>query len=123
MHNPFFFGIVHFMIEVNEELTRQVARLSHVSLSESEVSLFTGQLSQILQYMTQLSQVDVSSVQESSPRLCVSESAVETMLREDQVISFSPLVLDQERPVLKILESAPDLLEGAFKVPPIFSGE
>ena len=98
------------MVEVNEKLTRQVAHLARLELSEAEVTTFTAQLSEVIQYIEKLQEVDVQRVE---PLIHPLELA--TPMREDEV-QDSPL--DPEgKP--RVLSSAPDVLVDGFKVPPI----
>jgi aspartyl-tRNA(Asn)/glutamyl-tRNA(Gln) amidotransferase subunit C len=96
--------------EVNESLTRQVANLARLELSDLEVQTFTAQLGDILKYIDQLQTVDVSGVEP-----VVHPLELPTALRED-LVRPSP-VDDEGRP--KVLASAPDVLYDGYKVPPI----
>lgn len=98
------------MVEVNESLTRQVAQLARLELSDQEVKTFTSQLSDILKYVEQLQSVDVQGVEPLTHPLALS-----TPLRPDEV---KPSPVDSEgKP--KVLQSAPDVLYDGFKVPQI----
>lgn len=91
------------MIQVNEKLTRYVAHLARLALSDQEVKTFTAQLGEILQYIEKLQEVEVVGIE---PLYLPIE--LEPVLRDDQVL-LAP----------KVLESAPDVLEDSFKVPAI----
>lgn len=98
------------MIEVNEKLTRQVAHLARLSLSDSEVTTFTSQLGNILNYIEQLQEVNVQNTEPLSHPL-----ELATPLREDRVV---PSLKDKEgKP--KVLSSAQDVLYDGYKVPQI----
>jgi aspartyl-tRNA(Asn)/glutamyl-tRNA(Gln) amidotransferase subunit C len=98
------------MVEVNESLTRQVAQLARLELSDQEVKTFTSQLSDILKYVEQLQSADVQGVEPLTHPLALS-----TALRPDEV---RPSPVDSEgKP--KVLQSAPDVLYDGFKVPQI----
>ena len=98
------------MVEVNEILTRQVAELARLELSDSEVSLFTAQLTKIIGYVEQLQKVDVQGIEPMTH-----PSELKAFLREDRIL---PSPVDSEgKP--KVLSSAPGVLYGGFKVPPI----
>ena len=98
------------MIDVNESLTRKVAELARLELTDVELRTFTPQLGEILKYVELLSQVDVSGVAPMTQALDLA-----TPLREDQARP-SP-VDDEGRP--KVLGSAPEVVNEGFKVPPI----
>lgn len=98
------------MPEVNEALTRKVANLARLELSETEVRLFSQQIGEILKYVDQLQEVAVEGVDPLTHPL---ESAAP--LRQDEVRVFPP----DAQGAPKVLKSAPDVLDGGFKVPPI----
>jgi len=98
------------MVVVDEKLTRKVAELSRLELSDQEVQMFTSQLGEILKYVEQLQTVDVSGVEPMTHPL-----EMATPLRED-VVRPSPV---DENGKPKILKCAPDVLYEGFKVPPI----
>ena len=97
-------------VEVDEKLTRQVAQLARLELTDEEIRTFTPQLGSVLGYIDQLQKADVSQVEPMTHPLELS-----TPLREDVV---RPSPVDAEgKP--RVLESAPDVLHDGFKVPPI----
>src|SRR6478736_5527324 len=104
-------------IEVSETLTRKIAHLARLELSDAETVTFTAQLKQILAYVEQLQQVDVSGVEPLTQPLdfSVEGANVSRRWREDEV-KPSP-VDDEGKP--RVLSSAPDVLFDGFKVPPI----
>ena len=87
-----------------------MAQLAKLELSESEISVFAPQLDQVLAYMDQLQELDVSAVEPLTHPL-----ELTTPLRED-VILASPLDSEGQP---KVLQSAPDVFQDGFKVPPI----
>lgn len=84
------------MVEVNEALTRKVANLARLELTDEEVRLFTHQIGNVLEYVAQLEKIDVSGV---APLTHPLESAAP--LREDVCEPFGSLV------------------DGGYSVPPI----
>ena len=98
------------LVEVTESMTRQAAHLARLELNDAEVHTFTAQLSQIIQYVNSLEQVDVSGVEPLTHPLDLA-----TPMRDDQVRP-SP-VDEQGKP--KVLRSAPEVLNDGYKVPPI----
>lgn len=100
----------HASITVTEELTRKVAALARLDLSDAEVSAFTSQLGDILRYVGQLQEVDVTGVEPLG-----SPVEGQEVMRPDEA---RPSPVDEEgKP--KVLSSASDVLAGGFKVPPI----
>ncbi len=97
-------------MEGSEKLTLQVAELAKLELSKSELSEFTSQIQEILKYVEKLQKIDVSQVE---PMIHPIDLA--SVLRDDQVY---PSPKDSDGTPL-ILKSAPDVLSGGFKVPPI----
>jgi aspartyl-tRNA(Asn)/glutamyl-tRNA(Gln) amidotransferase subunit C len=99
--------------EMDEKLTRRLATLARLELTDEEVRTFTAQLGGIVGFFDQLGQADVSGVE--SLELMVHPIELPTALREDVVV---PSPVDSEgRP--RVLESAPDVLHDGFKVPPV----
>ncbi len=97
-------------VEVTPELTRKIADLARLELSEKEVATFTGQLGDILKYIDSLQAVDVSKVEPLTHPI-----PLETPMREDVIV---PSPVDaQGKP--KVLSCAPEVLYDGFKVPPI----
>ncbi len=98
------------MSDVNEALTRKVAFLARLSVTEDEVQKFTPQLKDVLGYIDQLSKVDTDGVM---PLFTPCEW--NTPQRDDVV---HPGTKDADgKP--KVLQAAPDTLYEGFKVPPI----
>jgi aspartyl-tRNA(Asn)/glutamyl-tRNA(Gln) amidotransferase subunit C len=100
------------MMDVNEKLTRQVAHLARLELSQSEVQVYTAQLKQILEYVETLKEVDVHGIEPM-----IHPIPLNTELREDFI---QEPILDSEGKSL-ILSAAPEVLFDGFKVPPILS--
>jgi aspartyl-tRNA(Asn)/glutamyl-tRNA(Gln) amidotransferase subunit C len=95
---------------IDETMTRKVAELARLEVSDSEVGTFTAQLGQILGYVDQLQEISVEGVEP-----LIHPVELEAPLREDQVV---PSRLDSDgNPA--VLKSAPDVLYGGYKVPSI----
>ena|SRR5579885_2179444 len=99
------------MVQITESLTKNVAHLARLELTEEELRLFTAQLGQVLGYVELLQEVNVSKVEPMTHPL-----ELATPLRED-VVRPSPVDAASGEP--KTLGPAPDVLDGGFKVPPI----
>lgn len=95
---------VDVTVDVNETLTKKVAKLARVKLTDAEVTQYTRQLKDILQYVDQLSEVDVNGVEPLTNPLPYQLSA-----REDVVKPFEG----------NLVASAPEILYDGYKVPPI----
>jgi aspartyl-tRNA(Asn)/glutamyl-tRNA(Gln) amidotransferase subunit C len=95
---------------VEESLTKKVAFLSRLYLSDAEVKAFTPQLEKILKYIEQLSTVDTEGVK---PLF----SPVEWSAPERKDVAHPGPKDEQGKP--KVLSSAPETLYEGFKVPPI----
>jgi len=98
------------MVKVDESLTLRVANLARLELTPEEVQKFIPQLQQVLSYIEQLSEVNVSGVEPLTHPL-----TIETALRPDEVEVFAPDAQGHS----KTLKDAPSVLNDGFKVPPI----
>ena len=81
-----------------------MARLARLKLSEEEVERMSGELSTILDHIEKIGELDLGDVEPTSHVI-----QVENVLREDEPRPSWP----RER----ILEGAPDVAEGGFRVP------
>jgi aspartyl-tRNA(Asn)/glutamyl-tRNA(Gln) amidotransferase subunit C len=99
--------------KLNLELTRRIADLAKLELSDSDAQSFTAQLASILNYVEALQEVDVRGVE---PFTYPSWSEKDgTAFREDEEVV--PKLDSNGQP--EILKSAGAISEGGFKVPPI----
>lgn len=98
---------MHTMVEINEALTRKLADLARLELTEEEVRLFTGQLEHVLRYVEQLPRTEAEPF--------THPLSLPTAFRDD-IARPSPVNPDGTP---KILNPAPTIKEGQFKVPPI----
>lgn len=91
---------------INREDVKYIARLARLKLKEQEIDYFAGQLSNIIDYISQLNEIDTQGVEPTSHAL-----SVQNVFRNDVV-----------KPSLKIedvLKNAPSKEESFFKVPRI----
>lgn len=95
---------------LDQEQVRKVAHLARLELTTAEEEQFTTQLSGILDYFEQLSEIDTSDVSPTARMVDLSN-----VTRQDQLLTFG----DREA----ILDCAPDAEEDFFKVPKIVSAE
>jgi aspartyl-tRNA(Asn)/glutamyl-tRNA(Gln) amidotransferase subunit C len=89
---------------IDREQVLHVARLARLRLSEQEVERMSRELSSILDHVDRMSQLDLDGVEPTSHVV-----ELENVLRPDKPRPSWP----RER----ILASAPDPAEGAFRVP------
>lgn len=102
---------------VNEALTRKLADLARLEISDDEVKVFTVQLEQVLNYVSKLGEVDIRDQGQPSSEVEPMTHPMDypTLLREDRHV---PSPVDaQGKP--KSLGPAPEVLYEGFKVPPI----
>lgn len=99
---------------IDRDQVRKVAHLARLELTEAEEEQFTSQLSSILEYFQQLSELDTDTVEPTTRAIDVSN-----VTRIDQLQPYPEREL--------IMENAPereDSMQGEFfKVPQIMGGE
>jgi aspartyl-tRNA(Asn)/glutamyl-tRNA(Gln) amidotransferase subunit C len=95
---------------LDREQVRKVANLARLELTTEEEEKFTTQLSSILEYFQQLSELDVTDVPPTSRAIDVSNVT-------------RPDTLDPYRDREDILNCAPDLEGDFFRVPKIINAE
>ena len=100
----------HTGVQITEDLTRKVAELARLALTDAEVTLFTGQMGKTLSYIDALTSVNTDGV---IPQY--HPFSIDTPLREDVVLA--QVKTADGKP--KVLEHAPEVLYDGFKVPPI----
>ncbi|EKQ69337.1 glutamyl-tRNA(Gln) and/or aspartyl-tRNA(Asn) amidotransferase, C subunit [Leptolyngbyaceae cyanobacterium JSC-12] len=93
---------------IDREQVRKVAHLARLELTPAEEEQFTSQLSSILDYFEQLSELDVKDVPPTTRAIDVSN-----VTRADQLAPYP----NRE----EILDSAPDRDGEFFKVPKIIN--
>ncbi|MBF2079535.1 MAG: Asp-tRNA(Asn)/Glu-tRNA(Gln) amidotransferase subunit GatC [Synechococcales cyanobacterium T60_A2020_003] len=95
---------------IDRDQVRKVAHLARLALTPEEETQFTSQLSDILDYFQQLSELDTENVPPTARAIDVSN-----VTRPDQLKPWG----DRE----SILDCAPDREDEFFKVPQIMGGE
>lgn len=107
------------MAEVNEALIRKVADLARLELKDDEIQGYVKSIGDILKHVDQLTQVKVDGVEpmyhgvDGGMELNVDGSS--RAMREDVAKPFPTGSKGQP----KVLEHAPDVIDGGFKVPQI----
>ena len=92
------------------EEVQHIANLARLELSDEELERYRSQLSSILDYFQQLQALDTENIPPTT-----SISANEAPLRTDEA---QPSLTTDE-----LLQNAPQVEEGQFRVPPIFEGK
>jgi aspartyl-tRNA(Asn)/glutamyl-tRNA(Gln) amidotransferase subunit C len=92
------------MSAIEREQVLHVARLARLELSEEEVERMAAELSKILDHVERISELELDGVEPTSHVV-----ALENVLRADEPRPSWP----RER----VLEPAPDVADGAFRVP------
>jgi aspartyl-tRNA(Asn)/glutamyl-tRNA(Gln) amidotransferase subunit C len=105
-------------MKISREDVLRVAELAHLELAPEEVETYRGQLDEILSYIGELQELDVSNVQpltqmrpRSADGASVVGAGVEPELRDDVVVPCS--VGDA------VLAEAPDAAKPFFRVPKV----
>lgn len=86
-----------------------IAELAHLRLAEDEIEKFRGQLSSVLEYVGQLSKVDVAGLEPAAHI-----TGVSNVLRNDEVRLTEPAVRQA------LLEAAPEREGDLIKVKAVF---
>jgi len=85
-----------------------VARLACIALTDEETALFQGQLEQVLHYVEQLNEPDVSGVEPTAHAIPVfnvfRKDELGTSLEHDAVIANAPAATDGQIRVPKIID-------------------
>lgn len=97
---------------MNPEVTRKIARLSKLRLTDDEIERYTGELAKILDFVAQLSEVDVTGVEPT-----IHGIPLEPRFRED-----NPITLPEEETKL-IVACSESALYDQYKVPQVIGGE
>ena len=92
--------------KLDESAVRHVARLAGLAVTDAEVSLYSGQLSKILNYVEQLNEVDTADVPPTAHPLPVAN-----VFRND--------VPHESWTTEKALANAPQRQNGFFRVPKV----
>lgn len=94
------------MNQLSRNQVRHIATLSRLEFSDEEADLFARQLTQILEYVDKLGELQVDGVEPTAHSI-----PMDNVLRPDRTRPSLP----PER----ALANAPEVEQGCFKVPPI----
>lgn len=92
------------MAQLNREDVLKLARLARLALQDNEVDEFRKELTDVLQYIEQLKDVDISGLQPTAQI-----TGLTNVMREDQVIDYGVSRTD-------LLRLAPDTQDDQLKV-------
>jgi aspartyl-tRNA(Asn)/glutamyl-tRNA(Gln) amidotransferase subunit C len=96
--------------KIGPDDVRHVAKLARLALSEQKLQRLTSQLESILNYVAQISRVDVNGVEPIAHAL-----PLRNVLRED--------IVEPSLPLEKVLANAPQTDGPFFKVPKVIGAE
>ena len=96
---------------ITKEEIKKISSLAKINISDNELDNYSEQLSKILEYMSQLNEVDTSEIEEFSNKLFNNKQS----LRDDKITPS----LDRDT----ILNLSPDSDGVYFKVPKIINEE
>jgi aspartyl-tRNA(Asn)/glutamyl-tRNA(Gln) amidotransferase subunit C len=97
---------------VNPEVTRKIARLSKLRLTDDEIERYTGELAKILDFVAQLNEVDVTGVEPT-----IHGIPLAARFREDEAISLP------EEETKRIVGCSEQAMYDQFRVPQVIGGE
>ena len=97
---------------VNPEVTRKIARLSKLRLTEAEIERYTGELAKILDFVAQLAEVDVTGVEPT-----IHGIPLAARFRDDVPVSLPE---DETKLIVACSEQA---MYDQYRVPQVIGGE
>ena len=101
---------VAHIVKLSHDEVRQIAELAKLELTEAEVELYTGQLSNILDYFERLQTLDTSHIEPTASVLPLSN-----VLRPD--VAGTPL------PPELVVANAPEAVDNQFLVSAVLDEE
>lgn len=97
---------------VNPEVTRKIAHLSRLKLSDEETERYTSELAKILDFVAQLSEVNVNGVEP-----VIHGIPLDPRFRDDEPVALS------EEETRRIVACSEQSLYEQYKVPQVIGGE
>jgi len=95
-------------MKIDRDEAKRIADLAHLELTEEALERMAAEMTKILSYIDQLSEVDVAGVSDV-------EAGAPTPMRDD--VAHAPL--DREQ----VARNAPSWSDGFFVVPKVIGGE
>lgn len=99
------------MSRINKDDVTHIAELARIELADQEKEKFSGQLSEILNYVEQLNKVNTDGVEETSQ-----VTGLANVYREDVASELTQVDKDKNKNREKLLKNAPALKDGYIKV-------
>jgi len=99
------------MSKITKDEVTKIAKLARIELTDKEKEKFSGQLSEILNYVEQLNQTDTSKVSETSQ-----VTGLTNVYREDVASELTQVDKDKNKNREKLLNNAPDQQNDYIKV-------
>ena len=97
---------------LDESAIRHIAHLSRLKVTDEEITRYAAQLSEILDYMDQLNELDTTGIEPTAHPLPVSnvfrEDAEKTTLTPDRALANAPRQQDTFFQVPKVLDQESD---------------
>jgi len=97
---------------VNPEVTRKIAHLARLQLTDQETERYTAELGKILEFVAQLSEVKVEGIEPT-----VHGIPLETRFREDEAVPLP------EADTKRIVACSEQALYDQYRVPQVIGGE
>jgi aspartyl-tRNA(Asn)/glutamyl-tRNA(Gln) amidotransferase subunit C len=98
--------------QVNENVTRKIAHLARLKLSDQEVEQYTKELSKILDFVTQLKEVNTEGVDP-----VIHGIPLETHFRDDVALALP------EEETKRIVACSDQSMYDQYRVPQVIGGE
>lgn len=98
-------------MKLSKTEVEKIAKLARIELSEKEKEKFSGQLSEILNYVEQLNKVKTDEVEETSQ-----VTGLTNVYREDVVSGLTKVDIDVDKNREALLKNAPAQKDGYIKV-------
>ena len=89
-------------MSINKDKVKKIGNLAKIKLTNDEIEIYSAQLTQIMDFMNKLDEVDTSKVE-----LVLNQKLYNHSNRQDDIV-------DDGNYVEKILKNAPDSKEGFF---------
>lgn len=99
------------MVKLSKEEILHVAKLAKLSLKDTEIKKFSPQLSNVISFVSELSEVDTKNIEPTSQT-----TGLENIKRSDEIIEVSTLTQK------KAISGTDEIHNGYFKVKAILEG-